>query len=65
MTMEDQADTEAGLTEARQGGTIEVTRANIPITDPLIIKSTMIVDLDQKIEQMTGNQNNPDGNLIR
>ena len=65
MIMEDQTDREAGLTEARQGEIMEVTRTNIPITDPLIIKTTMIVDLGRKIERMTGNQKMPDGNMIR
>ena len=65
MTMEDQVVTEAELTEARQGEIMEVTRTNIPITDPLIIKTPMIEDLGQKIERMLGNQKIPDGNLIR
>ena len=64
MTMEDQADIEAGLTEARQGETMEVTRTNIPITDPLIIKTPMIVDLGRKTERILGNRKMPEGNLI-
>ena len=55
MTMEDQVVTEAGLTEARQGEIMEVTRTNIPITDPLIIKTPMIEDLGQKTERILGN----------
>ena len=50
MIMEDQTDGEAGLTEARQGEIMEVTRTNIPIIDPLITNTTMIVYLGQKIE---------------
>ena len=65
MTMEDQVVTEAGLTEARQGEIMEVTRMNIPITDPLIIKIPMIVDLGRKTERILGNWKMPEGNLIR
>ena len=65
MTTEDQVVTEAGLTEVRQGEIMEVARMNVPITDPLIIKTPMIVDLGRKIERMLGNQKMPDGNLIR
>ena len=45
--MEDQTDGEAGLTEVHQGKTMEVTRTNTPIIDPLITNTTMIVCLDQ------------------
>ena len=64
MTTEDQVVTEAGLTEARQGETMEVIRMNVPITDPLIIKIPMIVDLGRKTERILGSQKMPDGNLI-
>ena len=65
MIMEDQTDGEAGLTEARQGEIMEVTRTNIPIIDPLITNTTMIVYLGQKIERMTDNQKILEGNTIR
>ena len=65
MTTEDQVVTEAGLTEVRQGEIMEVTRMNVPITDPLIIKTPMIVDLGQKTERILGNLKMSVGNLIR
>ena len=65
MTTEDQVVTEVGLTEVRQGEIMEVARMNVPITDQLIIKTPMIVDLGQKSERILGNLKMSVGNLIR
>ena len=55
MTTEDQVVTEVELTEVRQGEIMEIAIMNVPITDQLIIKTPMIVDLDQKTERILGN----------